>query len=121
MLAWKSGRRRRLDAPGHDRRLVVPARLLVNADDATKLLEAVDGLEIFAEALAAQRHTAARAARMQYIAELLLATLRSDDTEAEARDWLARLDELCSAHADDPHVSAWYDREQARLRRLIHP
>jgi hypothetical protein len=31
------------------------------------------------------------------------------------------LRELCGAHADDPHVRAWFDREQARLRRLIHP
>jgi hypothetical protein len=77
--------------------------------------------ELFAEALAVERHTAARAARMQYIAELLLATCQGDDTDREAHDWLARLDELCSAHADDPHVSGWYDREQARLRKLIHP
>jgi hypothetical protein len=77
--------------------------------------------ELFTEALAAQRHTAARAARLQHIAELLLATCQGDDTDQEARDWLARLEEVCGEHADDPHVSAWYDREQMRLRKLIHP
>ena len=77
--------------------------------------------ELVAETLIAERPTPARAARMRYIAELLLATCQGEDTDREARDWLARLDELCSAHADDPHVSGWYDREQARLRKLIHP
>jgi hypothetical protein len=77
--------------------------------------------ELFTEALAGQRPNTALRARMQYIAELLLASLQGDDTDREARDWLARLDELCGAHADDPQVTSWYEREQARLRKLIQP
>jgi hypothetical protein len=79
--------------------------------------------ELLVECFNNQRHHAALATRAQYIGELLAATLRGDDTEAEpeARDWLARLEELCSEHADDARIAPWFDREQTRLRKLIHP
>jgi hypothetical protein len=63
---------------------------------------------------------AARAARAQYIGELIAANLRGDDVNgsADAPSWLARLIELCGPHAAVADIAQWYVNERQRLEKL---
>jgi hypothetical protein len=76
---------------------------------------------LLAEHIGNPRKRAARAARAQYIGELLAATMHDGEgiVDREAADWLRRLTELCAPHADVPDVARWYQLETERLTKLL--
>jgi hypothetical protein len=78
---------------------------------------------LLAEHIGNPRKRAARAARTEYIMQLLAATMHdgADIVDREAADWLRRLTELCGAHADVDDVTRWYANERQRLEKLIRP
>lgn len=61
---------------------------------------------------------AARAARTQFIMEMVAATSRGEDVDREATDWLQRLRDLVGPHAQIEDVTRWYALEEQRLRKL---
>jgi hypothetical protein len=73
---------------------------------------------LLAECFNNPQRNAARAARAQYIGELVSATCRGDDVDKEAGDWLRRLHELCGPHATVEDIARWYALEEQRLRKL---
>jgi hypothetical protein len=75
--------------------------------------------QLLSRHIGSEQRQSARQARATYISELLAATMRGDDTEREAQDWLRRLTELCEAHATVEDIARWYANEQERLRRLL--
>jgi hypothetical protein len=66
------------------------------------------------------RRQAARQARAQYIGELVAASMRGEDVDREAADWLRRLTELCGHHAEVEDIRRWFANEQERLRKLTN-
>jgi hypothetical protein len=73
---------------------------------------------LLAECFNNPQRNAARAARTQYIGELVSATSRGEDVDREAADWLQRLRDLVGPHAHIEDVARWYALEEQRLRKL---
>jgi hypothetical protein len=74
---------------------------------------------LLAEHIGNPARRAARAARAQYIGDLIAANLRGDDVDREVADWLRRLVELCSPFADVADVARWYANERQRPEKLL--
>ena len=75
---------------------------------------------LLAECFNNPRKQAARAARAQYIGEIMGATYRDGVAvvDREAGQWLGRLTALCGPHAEVADIARWYEIERNRLVKL---